>query len=89
MRWQPGQPVVVTLIRSVVVVVMPSRSGRYKITSQGHLRLPAAIRHRVQLATGSRLLIAACPDRNALVAYPVAVLDAVLFADPSTAQATE
>jgi hypothetical protein len=83
LQWQPGQPVTVTLVQSAVVV-RPSPTGRHRITGQGHLRLPAAIRHRTRLAAGDRLLIAACPDRNIVIAYPMAVLDATFFSVDET-----
>ncbi|WP_232237783.1 MULTISPECIES: AbrB/MazE/SpoVT family DNA-binding domain-containing protein [Actinoalloteichus] len=50
------------------------------ITVQGHLRVPASIRHRVGLVAGDRVLLTADPGRNQLVVHPPAVLDDLLAA---------
>jgi hypothetical protein len=62
------------------VVAKPDPEGREAVTRQGHLRLPAPIRHLFRLAAGDRLLLTPCPDRGFLVVYPIAILDAMLLA---------
>lgn len=52
--------------------------GAYRITSQGHVRIPAPLRHRYGLSAGDRVLLAADPERSRLVIYPPAILDALL-----------
>ena len=49
--------------------------GEFQVTGQGHLRLPALIRHRCGLEPGDRVLLAADPRQRQLVLYPPAVLD--------------
>nr|CEL13584.1 hypothetical protein [Kibdelosporangium sp. MJ126-NF4]CTQ99270.1 hypothetical protein [Kibdelosporangium sp. MJ126-NF4] len=51
------------------------------ITKDGHLRLPAPIRHRIGLRTGDRVLLAAKVDQQTLTVYPPAVLDVLLAGD--------
>jgi hypothetical protein len=52
--------------------------GAYRITSQGHVRIPAPLRHRYGLGAGDRVLLAADPEQAQLVIYPPAILDALL-----------
>jgi len=52
--------------------------GAYRITSQGHVRIPAPLRHRYGLGAGDRVLLAADPEQSQLVIYPPAILDALL-----------
>src|SRR5215207_3428423 len=67
--WRPGLPIAISVMQGAVVVVS-HREGRNTVTGQGHRRLPASVRHRSRLKAGDRLLLAACPDRDLLVAYP-------------------
>src|SRR5262249_1283139 len=43
--WQPGQPITITLLQQAIVVTAQAGAAD-AITGQGHLRLPARIRHR-------------------------------------------
>lgn len=52
--------------------------GAYRITSHGHVRIPAPLRHRCGLRAGDRVLLAADPEQSQLVIYPPAILDALL-----------
>jgi len=61
-----------------VLTVLTDPNGSYQVTSQGHLRLPAPLRHRCGLEAGDRVLLAADPDRSRLVIYPPAALDTLL-----------
>ena len=54
--------------------------GAFAVTRQGHVRLPATIRHWCGLAAGDRLLLAADPALGRLVVYPPAALDRVTAA---------
>jgi hypothetical protein len=54
------------------------RPARPAITAQGHLRLPATIRHGCRLRPGSRLLVAAHRRTGVLAAFTTRVLDGVL-----------
>lgn len=47
-----------------VLTVLTSPDGAYQVTHQGHLRLPAPLRHRCGLQTGDRVLLAADADRS-------------------------
>nr|WP_232327808.1 hypothetical protein [Kibdelosporangium sp. MJ126-NF4]CEL13426.1 hypothetical protein [Kibdelosporangium sp. MJ126-NF4]CTQ99115.1 hypothetical protein [Kibdelosporangium sp. MJ126-NF4] len=51
------------------------------ITKDGHLQLPALVRHRIGLRTGDRILLAADVDQQTLTVYPPAVLDVLLAGD--------
>ncbi len=61
-----------------VLAVLTDPNGVYQVTSQGHLRLPAPLRHRCGLAAGDRVLLAADPERSRLAVYPPAALDTLL-----------
>lgn len=91
--WPPGTPVVLHVVQGAVVVVTRAvthnagpgrqegpRRERHMITRQGHLRLPAHVRHGCRLDPGARLLVAAHPDSAVLVAFTTRVLDGVLRA---------
>jgi hypothetical protein len=45
------------------------------VTRQGHLRIPATIRHGYRLTGGERLLIVAHPDEGVLIAYTPMAID--------------
>jgi hypothetical protein len=60
------------------LVIRPRGHGAFHVTSQGHLRVPAALRHRCGLEPGDRVLLAADPHQRRLVAYPPAALDALI-----------
>lgn len=62
------------------LIVRPSASGGHRMTGQGHLQLPARLRHAFHLMAGDRLLLAADPIRNVLLVHPPAVLDDLLAA---------
>jgi len=68
-----------------VLIVRDDPDGGYQITSQGHLRLPAPLRHRCGLHAGDRVLLAADPHRSRLDIYPPAALDSLITPpdDPS------
>ena len=61
-----------------VLTVFADSEGVYQLTSQGQLRLPAALRHRCGLNAGDRVLLVADPQRSRLAVYPPAVLDILL-----------
>nr|WP_221382039.1 AbrB/MazE/SpoVT family DNA-binding domain-containing protein [Actinoplanes polyasparticus] len=75
--WRACQPVALT-IGDEHLVVDRAVDGRRKLTGQGFLRLPAAIRHHYRIRTGDRLLVAACPDADRVIICTHAFLDAML-----------
>ena len=78
LRWEPGWTLRAAVTAAGAIVVVPQRNGTHAITTRGHLRLPAAIRHASHLRVNDRVLVAADADRGVLVVYPMVVLDAVL-----------
>jgi hypothetical protein len=58
MSWAPVTPLVVETTTQSVIVVVAAPSGAQRVTARGHLRLPAALRHRCGLRAGERLLLA-------------------------------
>jgi hypothetical protein len=76
LQWQPG-----TRLRMVpeggVISVSAVPDGAYRVDGQGHLRVPAMLRAWCGLAGGSRVLLAAEPQRGRLLVCPTAVLDAL------------
>jgi hypothetical protein len=69
-----------------LLVIRSHADGELQVTGQGHLRLPALLRHRCGLEAGDRVLLAAFPGQSQLLVYPPAVLDALIaehhHADP-------
>lgn len=61
-----------------LVLVRADRQGVFSMTGQGHLRLPAMVRHWCGLVPGDRVLLAADPDQRLLVVHPPAALDAMV-----------
>jgi hypothetical protein len=76
--WPTGLPVCFRVITSGVLVV-PALDSPHAVTQQGHLRLPAPLRHLFQLRAGDRLLVAAFPDPGYLIAHPATALDQMLL----------
>jgi hypothetical protein len=52
--------------------------GVFRLTRQGHLRLPAAGRHWCRLMLGDRVLLAADPAGGHLIVYPPAAVTAMI-----------
>lgn len=77
--WNPDCTITITTVGRAVIVATRS-AGPDAVTRQGHLRLPARVRHACHLGTGARLLVAASPDRDLLAAYPVSSVEASLLA---------
>jgi len=76
--WLPGQPITISVVQETVVVSSGS-NGAESITRQGHLRLPAHVRHLCRIIPGDRLLIAAAPGPGVLVGYTTASLESILL----------
>jgi hypothetical protein len=82
--WPPGQPIMISVVQETVVVVSQS-NGAESITRQGHLRLPARVRHICRLTSGDHLLIAAGPGSGVLVGYTMPLLESILLKHHLTA----
>jgi hypothetical protein len=80
LAWAPGTAIALHVVRGQVVVVSRGASGGHAITRQGHLRLPAAVRHACRVRVGARVLIAAHPETGMLVVFTTRLLDGVLRA---------
>ena len=76
--WPPGQPITISVLQKTVVVISQP-NGAESITRQGHLRLPAPVRHPCRLTPGDRLLIAAAPGPGILVGYTTPSLESILL----------
>lgn len=74
--WTPGTRLQIR-VAGGLVVVDADPGGAFAVTRQGHVRIPATIRHWCGLAGGDRLLLAADPTLDRLVVYPPAALDRV------------
>lgn len=76
--WPPGQSITISIVRQTVVVISQS-NGTESITRQGHLRLPARVRHICRLTSGDRLFIAAAPACGILIGYTMPLLESILL----------
>jgi hypothetical protein len=77
--WLPGTRLDIRESRGLLVVRLDAH-GVFSVTNQGHLRLPAAVRHCCGLIPGDRVLLAADPRRDVLIVHSPAVLDDLLAA---------
>jgi len=75
--WAPGTRLNICESGGLVLVTA-DRQGVFAMTSQGHLRLPATVRHWCGLAAGDRVLLAADPAQGLLVVHPPAALDVMI-----------
>ena len=75
--WPPGTPTRIEVKRDIAVITEGTDS-RCSLTAQGHLRLPAAVRHRLGLRTGDRLLLVGRAADASLIVYPPTALDTLL-----------
>jgi hypothetical protein len=76
--WPPRQPITISVLQETVVVISQP-NGTESITRQGHLRLPAPVRHLCHLTPGNRLLLAAAPGPDILVGYTMPLLESILL----------
>jgi hypothetical protein len=79
LRWLPGQAVsfAADARRGVLFV---RRGGLEAVNGQGRLRIPARLRHSLQLSAGERLLVAALTEHDLLIVHTMAAVDAMLLA---------
>ncbi|HEU4422753.1 MAG TPA: AbrB/MazE/SpoVT family DNA-binding domain-containing protein [Pilimelia sp.] len=75
--WTPGTRLDIHEAAGLVLVAA-DRQGVFRLTGQGHVRLPATVRHLCALLPGDRVLLAADPDQGLLVVHPPAALDAMI-----------
>ncbi|WP_432049884.1 hypothetical protein [Verrucosispora sp. NA02020] len=64
--------------RAGSVVVRGDDQGVFRLTGQGQVRLPAAVRHWWALTPDDRLLLVADPTVGLLLVCPVATLDEIV-----------
>jgi hypothetical protein len=75
--WAPATGLDIREAHGLLVITVDRRGG-FRVTGQGHLRLPAAVRRWCGLVAGDRVLLAADLTEGALVVHPPAVLDAMI-----------
>ncbi|MFI7074501.1 AbrB/MazE/SpoVT family DNA-binding domain-containing protein [Micromonospora sediminicola] len=77
LRWGPGLRLSIRECHGLIVV-SADQQGVFKVAEQGHVRLPAVVRHWCGLAAGDRVFIVAEPASRRLVVYPPAKLDEIV-----------
>jgi hypothetical protein len=75
--WGSGTPVTIVMLPAAGVAVV-RRGGAAAVTRQGHLRIPADLRHGLRIGPGDRLLVVAHPADDVLVAYTPSAIDAMV-----------
>lgn len=75
--WTPDTRLRVHIARTHLTL-RPALDGPVAVKNHRFIWLPAATRHRLDLRPGDRVLLAAEPQRQTLVIYPPAALDALL-----------
>ncbi|MBA8823825.1 hypothetical protein FHX42_001154 [Saccharopolyspora lacisalsi] len=60
------------------VVCRRDRCGAFRLTSKGHVQVPASVRRSCGLVVGERVLLAAAPGLGVLVVHSMAALDVMV-----------
>jgi hypothetical protein len=82
--WPPGQPITISASQDpYLVIVRPG--GPDKITRDGHLRLPARIRHTCKLSAGDRLLVTVTTTPPMVAVYLMATVETIIGQQPESA----
>lgn len=77
--WGPGMRLHIREGSGVIVVRLDGQ-GVFTVTGQGHVHLPAAVRHWYGITAGDRVLLTANPADGLLVVHPPVALDALVVA---------
>ncbi|WP_431908928.1 AbrB/MazE/SpoVT family DNA-binding domain-containing protein [Amycolatopsis thermoflava] len=77
LSWTPGTRLDIREARGLLLIRRDDH-GVFNVTKQGHLRLPATVRHRCGLVPGDRVLLVTDPERDLLILHPPAALDDLL-----------
>jgi hypothetical protein len=75
--WRPGNRLDIGE-RFGAITIAADPDGLFGLTTQGHLRLPVAVRRWHRLSAGVRVLLAAEPLAGLLMVYPPIALDRLL-----------
>jgi hypothetical protein len=75
--WQPGTPLTMTG-RAGLIEVVADPAGPRRLTRQGHLRVPLALRRWHHLQAGSQILVVGDATAGRLVLHPLAVVDTLI-----------
>jgi bifunctional DNA-binding transcriptional regulator/antitoxin component of YhaV-PrlF toxin-antitoxin module len=78
LSWPPGTRLNIHGDGHDQILVTADPTGTTRVTSHGHLRLPAAVQRAYSVTIGDRVLLAADPDRSVLVLLPPTALDAMI-----------
>ncbi|RJO77695.1 hypothetical protein D5S18_08160 [Nocardia panacis] len=76
--WAPGVRIDIRPVTEGVLDVVGNPNGEHMIARNGQLQIPAAIRRRVRLRIGHRVLLAAHLDQNRLIVVCESVLHGVV-----------
>ncbi|WP_235716163.1 AbrB/MazE/SpoVT family DNA-binding domain-containing protein [Amycolatopsis sp. ATCC 39116] len=77
LSWTPGTRVDIREAHGLLLIRRDDH-GVLSVTRQGHLRLPAAVRHRCGLVPGDRVLLVTHPQLDLVIVHPPATLDDLL-----------
>ncbi|MGK3206854.1 hypothetical protein [Amycolatopsis sp. MEPSY49] len=75
--WPPLSRVSIDTVKGELIIIRRC-DGADIITGQGHVRLPARVRHLCRLEPGGRVLVTAFPTHDVLAVYTDSALDAML-----------
>jgi hypothetical protein len=79
LRWLPAASLTFR-VRPGVLLVTADPDGELAVTREGHLRLPADVRHALKLRAGDRLLLAAYPEGQHILAFTMPALESMTIA---------
>jgi bifunctional DNA-binding transcriptional regulator/antitoxin component of YhaV-PrlF toxin-antitoxin module len=77
LKWNPGDRLLITQIRSSAVICRRS-DGVFRMTTKPYVVLPAPVRRECRVLAGSRVLLVADLAQDVLVVHPEHVVHAML-----------
>jgi AbrB family looped-hinge helix DNA binding protein len=77
LRWRPGDKLETILTQGAIVIRL-SAGGLFSVPQRRRIIIPAAARRRHGIRPGDHVLIAAAPDYEIVIVYPLSALDEMI-----------
>ena len=86
LRWRPGDKLEVVLSHGTVVI-RTSLDGLFSVPRRPRIIIPARLRRRCAIRPGDDVLLAAAPDYDIVIVYPLSVVDEMIASYHSASSA--
>jgi hypothetical protein len=77
LRWRPGDKLAMILSQGTIVI-RASPDGLFSVPRRSRIIIPARVRRRCAIRPGDHVLLAAAPDYNIVIVYPLPVVDEMI-----------